>query len=82
MNILYFASLREKLNTEQEQWDNLHTIHTAADLLKTLQARGEPWSSALRNPQLLISVNQELVTPDFPIKQGDELAFFPPVTGG
>lgn len=82
MNILFFASLREKLDTDQEHWTDMQNINTTKELLAHLQQRGEPWLSALNNPQLIISVNQEVSDLTTPIKLGDEIAFFPPVTGG
>jgi|TARA_R110002049_G_scaffold12574_1_gene56085 molybdopterin synthase sulfur carrier subunit len=82
MNILFFASLREKLDTDQEHWTEMQNINTTKELLVHLQQRGEPWLSALSNPQLIISVNQEVAELTTAIKLGDEVAFFPPVTGG
>jgi molybdopterin synthase sulfur carrier subunit len=82
MNILFFASLRESLNTESEQWQDLQGAQTAGDVLSQLKQRGEPWQTALGNEQLIISVNQEVSNVQTNIKLGDELAFFPPVTGG
>lgn len=82
MNILFFASLREQLNTDQESWHKLQDINTVEDVLRQLQARGEPWLSALNNPKLIISVNQEVVSANHPVTLTDEVAFFPPVTGG
>tara|TARA_R110002072_G_scaffold45422_5_gene126332 strand:- start:13450 stop:13698 length:249 start_codon:yes stop_codon:yes gene_type:complete len=82
MNILFFASLREKLNTEQECWTDMKGINSTQQLLDNLRERGEPWSSALSKPQLIISVNQEVADLTTQIKLADEVAFFPPVTGG
>lgn len=82
MNILFFASLREKLDTDKELWTDMQGISTTKELLDKLQQRGEPWLSALSTPQLIISVNQEVSDLATPIKLGDEVAFFPPVTGG
>jgi molybdopterin synthase sulfur carrier subunit len=82
MNILFFASLREQVNTDQEQWHSLEQIATVDDLRRQLQSRGEPWKSALDNPKLIVSVNQEVVSSDHPLTLNDEVAFFPPVTGG
>ena len=82
MNILFFASLREKLDTDQECWTDMQNINNAKELLIKLQERGEPWLSALSNPQLIISVNQEISDLNTLIKLGDEVAFFPPVAGG
>ena len=82
MKILFFASLREQLNTEEEQWKELNGALTAGDVLSQLQTRGEPWASALNADRLLVSVNQEISNLRTKIKVDDELAFFPPVTGG
>lgn len=82
MNILFFASLRERLSTDQENWKDMNGVETTQQLLDLLRDRGEPWSSALNNPQLIISVNQEVSDLTTHISLGDEVAFFPPVTGG
>ena len=82
MKILFFASLREQLNTEEEQWQELNGALTAGDILSQLQTRGEPWSSSLNADRLLVSVNQEISNLRTIITIDDELAFFPPVTGG
>tara|TARA_B100000446_G_C10432235_1_gene298661 strand:- start:73 stop:321 length:249 start_codon:yes stop_codon:yes gene_type:complete len=82
MNILFFANLRETLNTDAESWTEMHGINTTKQLIEHLKGRGAPWDSALSNPQLIISVNQEVSNLDTPIKLGDEVALFPPVTGG
>jgi len=82
MKILFFASLREQLNTEEEQWEELNGALTAGDILSQLQTRGEPWTSSLNADRLLVSVNQEISNLKTKITADDELAFFPPVTGG
>ena len=82
MNLLFFASLREQLNTDSENWTTLDDISTTGELLATLRDRGEPWKSVLANKQLLVSVNQEVSDWETSIKLGDEVALFPPVTGG
>jgi len=82
MNILFFASLREQLNTGEEKWQDLKGAKTAGDVLQQLKLRGEPWNKALDNEQLIISVNQEVAHLNTQIQLGDELAIFPPVTGG
>jgi len=82
MKILFFASLREQLNTEEEQWEELNGALTAGDILSQLQTRGEPWTSSLNADRLLVSVNQEISNLKTKITIDDELAFFPPVTGG
>lgn len=82
IRLLYFASLREILNREGEDYA-LATATTVTELRNQLAARGQPWRDALAPDQtLLAAVNQTIASPDTPIRPGDEVAFFPPVTGG
>ena len=82
IKILYFARLRDTLNCGEEQLEYSAAINTAEKLLRTLKGRGAPWQDALENVQLLMSVNQTMASPDTSIQDSDEVAFFPPVTGG
>lgn len=82
MKILFFASYKEQLDCAEEHWPELGKHQTVADVLATLSARGEPWASVLGNSNMLIAINQEMADASSTIKAGDELAFFPPVTGG
>lgn len=82
MKILFFASLREQLNCESEQWSDLEGIQTIGDVKSRLEHRGEPWSSVLANERIIVSINQEVADLSSTVKLDDELAFFPPVTGG
>ena len=83
IDILYFARLRESLGVAREQLDVSQDIDSIADLLTHLRARGEPWSRTLgEGESVLTAVNQEIARPDTRIKDGDEIAIFPPVTGG
>lgn len=80
--LLYFASLREAVGVGGEQIDLPEGVVDVSDLRHWLQNRGCDWRSALENPNLLVAVNQEIVGADFPVSNGDEIAWFPPVTGG
>lgn len=81
MQIRYFASLREQLGVESEQIDSQATNIT--ELMHELAQRGEQWQTLLTdNPRLQIAVNQEMARATSNIQAGDEIAFFPPVTGG
>lgn len=85
MNMLqlrYFASLRDQLSCDNEvlEWHN--NFKTAADVRAVLIGRGEPWQSTLSKPSVFIAINQEMGNSDSVISDGDEIAFFPPVTGG
>ena len=83
IDILYFASLRETLDLDQEQIELPADIDTVAELKQWLAARGERWQDMFsQNGQMLVSVNQHMSNDNSPVKDGDEVGFFPPVTGG
>lgn len=82
ITLLYFARLREVLASEGESlpWE---TAADVAALKRQLAARGGVWHAQFaENPRLRAAVNQTLVADDAAIHTGDEVAFFPPVTGG
>ncbi len=83
VKVLYFASVREKLGKDAEELDLPADIATIAGLRTHLCARGGAWADALAEGRLLrTALNQDMVQPAAAIKAGDEVAFFPPVTGG
>jgi len=83
VNVLYFASLREKIGTHAEEIELPAGVATVAALRNHLRARGGNYENAFSEKALLRSaVNQDMVQPAAVIKAGDEVAFFPPVTGG
>lgn len=81
IKVVFFASIREQLGCEQQQVE-CGPAATVATLLDTLKQRGAPWDAVLGSATLLVAVNQEMVGLDTPLAAGDEVAFFPPVTGG
>lgn len=83
IKVLYFARLRESLGLAGEELDLPPGMTTVAGLMTLLAARGEPWQQEFDGCRpLRAAVNQTLVPNSEPIKDGDEVAFFPPVTGG
>ncbi len=83
IRILFFASLREQLGTGAEELELPAGVTTVAGLRAHLKARGGAYEKAFADKSLVrIAVNQEMVSLVNPIKPGDEVAFFPPVTGG
>ena len=82
IKVLYFARLRESLGTAEESLDVRDGINVA-DLMALLAARGGQWQQEFDGCKLVrAAVNQALVSNDAQIRAGDEVAFFPPVTGG
>jgi molybdopterin synthase sulfur carrier subunit len=82
VKVLFFAGLREALGTGAETLSLPAGIATVGALRDHLAARGEPWSALVSTKNLRSAVNQQMVGSDAPVKAGDEVAFFPPVTGG
>jgi len=83
VRVLYFASVREKLGRDAEELELPADVSTIAGLRTHLRARGGAWAEALADNRLLrTAVNQDMAQPAAAIKPGDEVAFFPPVTGG
>lgn len=82
VKVLYFASLREALGSSGEEVKLPADVATAGALRDLIAARGEPWNALARAKNLRCAVNQTMVGFDAAVKAGDEVAFFPPVTGG
>ena len=83
MRILYFAWLRQKTGTDSEEVEMPTHITDVAGLIEWLKERNENFAEALSNfESIRVAVNQEFAEPDTPVAQGDEVAIFPPMTGG
>jgi molybdopterin synthase sulfur carrier subunit len=83
VTVLFFAALREQLGRPREELELPPNINTIGGLREHLRARGGAWSSAFApNRAVRAAVNQDIAQPAAAIKAGDEVAFFPPVTGG
>jgi molybdopterin synthase sulfur carrier subunit len=82
VKVLYFASLREALGSSGEQVELPAGVATTGALRDHIVARGEPWAALGKAKNLRCAVNQAMVGFDAALRAGDEVAFFPPVTGG
>lgn len=82
ITIKFFASLREALDIDQLDLPDCGGAETVAQLQARLCSRGDQWKAAFSSGQILAAVNQVMARPDQPLREGDEVAFFPPVTGG
>ena len=83
MKLLYFAWLRAKIGKAEESIEPPAGVDTVATLLDWLRGRGPGFAEALKDTRIVrVAVNQRYVAGDHPLKAGDEVALFPPVTGG
>lgn len=82
LKVLFFAKLREELGT-RECHCSAQQITTTGQLRELLAAEnGAQWRKSLFADNIIVAVNQEVVDWSQPLQAGDEIAFFPPVTGG
>ncbi|NDC09167.1 MAG: molybdopterin converting factor subunit 1 [Oxalobacteraceae bacterium] len=83
IQLKFFASLREALGTGGETVALPPEVKTAGDVREFLRSRGGVWAEALADGKALrVACNQQMADAATPLKEGCELAFFPPVTGG
>ena len=83
IKIKYFASLSESLGLKSEELAHSDQIRTAEDIINQLVERDESWASEFSGEnKILVAINQEMSERDAAVSDGDEVAFFPPVTGG
>lgn len=83
MKLVYFAWLRERIGLPEETIDPPPGVATVAELVAWLQTRGPGYAAAFARPEAVrAAINQTHVKPDATLAPGDEVALFPPVTGG
>ncbi|ONH81661.1 molybdopterin converting factor subunit 1 [Roseomonas mucosa] len=83
IRVLYFAWLRQRTGLTAEEVEPPPEVATIGALMRWLAARSPGHAAAFAQPkQVRAAVNQEFRGPEDPIAPGDEVAFFPPVTGG
>ena len=82
VTVRYFATLRERAGVDAEvvAWDG--PAPDVGRLREHLAARAPALGELLRSRSLLVAVNREFAVPGTPLRDGDEVAFFPPVSGG
>jgi molybdopterin synthase sulfur carrier subunit len=85
LNILFFGQIKEVIKTESlhiELIQNGKQVNTVAMLRLFLQDKGDVWNEYLAYGKALVAVNQKMASDDTALNDADEIAFFPPVTGG
>jgi molybdopterin synthase sulfur carrier subunit len=83
IKVLFFARIREQLDCAslEREWDD--SLRSIDGLRAALVASGgEQWQAALTEENIICAVNQQVITGNIELADGDEVAFFPPVTGG
>lgn len=83
ITILYFARIRELLGKDKESIAFEPSLVNVQALKERLMDRGDIWKTTLTADKgVLVAVNQEMAGLEHTLDDGDEVAFFPPVTGG
>ncbi len=83
LNLLYFAWLRERLGSSSERVAMPLDVSDVAGVVTWLRTRGPAFAAAfVPENRIRCAVNQEFARPDQPVHANDEVAFFPPLTGG
>lgn len=83
MKLLYFAWIRTTVGHGEEKLEKPPEVSTIRDLMAWLDQRGGNYARALeRKDKVRVAINQEFASLDSPLQDSDEVAFFPPVTGG
>lgn len=82
LNIQYFASIREAVGQSSEQMPLPEGVSSVAELTYHLALRGQAWQLLNNNTQVLIAVDQRVADRSTLLYGDEELAFFPPMTGG
>ncbi len=82
MKIIYFAQVREAIGHAEEDITPPQNIRTLADLMNWLKMRGAGYHRVMSDETLRMAIDQEFATPETSLDGAQEVAFFPPMTGG
>ena len=82
MKVLFFASYREQLNCNELELSPKEQPACLSALRRQLSEKGDDWRKIMEDARTLVALNQTMTRRDAELKDDDEVAFFPPVTGG
>lgn len=82
IKVLFFAKVRDQVGCGELDIELPEGVTDVAGFTAALKALGEPFENTLSEPNILIAVNQEMANSQMTVEDGDEIAYFPPVTGG
>lgn len=80
IDVLFFASIRERLGVDKLSIEHALTIDQL--IAQLIDREGNAWAEVLYAPNVIVAVNQQVADRSCALEPGDEVAFFPPVTGG
>ena len=82
INVLFFARIRDQLGVDQLQIALPGSVNSLLQFTAHLTATHPSFAGIIDQPTVLVAVNQEFAHPQTRVEDGDEIAYFPPVTGG
>lgn len=82
IKVLFFARIRDQVGCTELDVELPDTVDNIEGFTGAIKARGAAFDEALSDPNVLIAVNQEMASGQTTVEDGDEIAYFPPVTGG
>ena len=82
IKVLFFARIRDQVGCNELELELPETVSDVGAFTDQLKQRGKAFSAALSDPNVLVAVNQEMASSQTTVEDGDEIAYFPPVTGG
>ena len=83
MKLMYFAWVRQRVGLAEEEVTPPAHVLTVGELVEWLKSRGPGYAAAFADPAVVkAAVNREFARPDRRLMPGDEVALFPPMTGG
>ncbi|HVK99933.1 MAG TPA: molybdopterin converting factor subunit 1 [Dongiaceae bacterium] len=82
IKVLFFARIRDQIGLSELTTELPEDVHDLSDFTRALIQANPSFEPALTERNVLTAVNQEMASPSTTIEDGDEIAYFPPVTGG